>query len=135
MTRYFFMAFRCLVCHHDGVKDYTKTHMTQAKNIRKGIFPERLAEAMLANDLTQSKLAELSGVTQASISRYLNGTQEPRLAEVVEIAHTLGMSMDELCMPRRKPGREVNPWRTRFQDAEQKLAALKDAIAMLLRKY
>ncbi len=50
-----------------------------------------LAEARMARGLTQSQLAEISGVTKQSISNYENGKQSPRLASIERLASSLNV--------------------------------------------
>ena len=109
--------------------------MAQEKFLRNGIFSERLAAAMTEQGLSQKKLAAMSGVAQATVSRYLNGQQEPRLAELVGISLALGISIDDLCSPQSQPRNQPNEWRAKYQEAERKMDALKEAIATILKKY
>lgn len=46
--------------------------------------------------LTQAQLAEQIGVEQPTIQRYENGARDPSLAQALEIARVLGVSLDEL---------------------------------------
>jgi transcriptional regulator with XRE-family HTH domain len=46
--------------------------------------------------LTQAQLAEAIGVEQPTVQRYENGTRDPSLAQALEIAKVLGVSLDEL---------------------------------------
>ncbi len=46
--------------------------------------------------MTQAQLAEAIGVEQPTIQRYENGTRDPSLAQALEIAKVLGVSLDEL---------------------------------------
>lgn len=46
--------------------------------------------------LTQAQIAEAIGVEQPTIQRYENGTRDPSLAQALEIAKVLGVSLDEL---------------------------------------
>lgn len=47
---------------------------------------------MRARAMTQLDLAEALGVTQATISRYISGSREPRDDELIRIAEVLGVS-------------------------------------------
>jgi transcriptional regulator with XRE-family HTH domain len=46
--------------------------------------------------LSQSKLAEMAGLEQGSISRYMSARQMPGVKAIVNIALALGITVDEL---------------------------------------
>jgi transcriptional regulator with XRE-family HTH domain len=50
-------------------------------------FPEALRKAM--GDLSQDKVAELSGVHQTTISRYLRGAADPTLGKLESLERAL----------------------------------------------
>ena len=56
-----------------------------------------LIQAMIAarnkQNITQKELSEITGITQADISRIENGTRNPSLAMVKRIAAGLGMQL------------------------------------------
>ena len=43
------------------------------------MFKEKVKELMNQQNITQKELAELSGITEASVSRYLSGERTPRI--------------------------------------------------------
>lgn len=51
-------------------------------------------------DLTQKQLAEVTGITQADISRYENGTGNPSLRTLKRLAEGLGMSLKVEFVPK-----------------------------------
>lgn len=60
--------------------------------------PERqimraIIEGREERDLTQKQLAEATGITQADISRFENGTGNPSLRTLKRLADGLGMSL------------------------------------------
>lgn len=59
-------------------------------------FKDSLQTAMLNRDMSAADLARASGVTEASISYYLKGTQNPTAKTVGKLAKALGMSVDAL---------------------------------------
>lgn len=59
-------------------------------------FANNLVYFMHGAGMTQEMLARATGLTQASISRYVTGTQMPGIRAVVNIAHALGITVDEL---------------------------------------
>lgn len=67
--------------------------------------PERqimraIIEGRNDRDLTQKQLAEVTGITQADISRYENGTGNPSLRTLKRLAEGLGMSLKVEFVPK-----------------------------------
>lgn len=56
----------------------------------------RIKMLMEEKHLTQKELANLSGITEASMSKYLSGERTPRIDVIVNIANALGVTTDEL---------------------------------------
>lgn len=48
-------------------------------------FPENLQNALAVHEMTQQELANLLGTTQATVSRWLKGINEPDLTTLLEI--------------------------------------------------
>jgi transcriptional regulator with XRE-family HTH domain len=73
-----------------------------------GNFAERLAILMRDQQLGLLRLSRFTGIDQKSITRYRNGTVEPRdafgqpTANAWKLARTLGVEVDELLPPREK---------------------------------
>lgn len=65
------------------------------KNIPKGIFSDRLRALMELHGLDQRKLADCLGVSQGTISRYLNG-REPRGETLVLLGKIFGVHPQDL---------------------------------------
>lgn len=59
-------------------------------------FNKRLRMLMQGRNLTQKELAELAGITEASMSKYLSGERVPRIDVVVNLSNALGVTTDEL---------------------------------------
>ena len=59
-------------------------------------WKEKVLFLMNQKNLTQKQLAQLSGITESSISRYLHSEQRPRLDIVVNIAKALGVETNYL---------------------------------------
>jgi len=61
---------------------------------------------MALKKVTQDDLARATGISQATISRYLNGKVEPRLEEARRLAEALQMPVEKLMAGRApaKPG-------------------------------
>lgn len=72
-------------------------------------FAVRLTNALEASGMTQKQLADATGLTQASISRYINGDRIPRAQIAAKIAAALGITCDYLCGnngPKYKTGKD-----------------------------
>lgn len=62
-------------------------------------FGRRLRRiAHLNKDYNQRELAEASGITEATISRYYNGLRSPTSENLIKIARVLDCTIDELVM-------------------------------------
>ena len=67
--------------------------------------PERqimraIIEGRDKRDLTQKQLAEVTGITQADISRFENGTGNPSIRTLKRLAEGLGMSLKVEFVPK-----------------------------------
>lgn len=54
---------------------------------------QAMIDARLSQDITQKKLSEITGITQADISRIENGTRNPSLNVLKKLAAGLGMRL------------------------------------------
>ena len=59
-------------------------------------FEEKLKQIMIQQGLTQKELAIRSGITEASMSKYLSGERTPRIDVIINLAHALEITTDEL---------------------------------------
>lgn len=59
-------------------------------------FGDNLVYYLEQTGMTQEQLANATGLTQASISRYASGRQLPGIRAVINIAYVLGITADEL---------------------------------------
>ena len=57
---------------------------------------DRIKYLCKQNVITQKQLADMTGITEASISRYVNGSREPRANSIVKLADALGVTTDYL---------------------------------------
>ena len=69
--------------------------------------PSALARFMAANDLTQVRFAQLSGVPQCQISAYLRGRRKPGRENALAIERATGgaVTTESWDAPRRRSGR------------------------------
>lgn len=59
-------------------------------------FGNRLMSLMKARGMTQRQLSEVTGLTEAAISRYISGKRTPRALTIGIIANALNVTSDEL---------------------------------------
>lgn len=59
-------------------------------------FNDRLQECLAERSWSQSDLARASGITRASISRYVKDDRQPNMKQAVAIADALMVSLDWL---------------------------------------
>lgn len=59
-------------------------------------FGDRLAQLMYTKGFTQKELAEYTGISQSTISGYINNTIAPSAYNINKIARVLGYSTSEL---------------------------------------
>ena len=57
---------------------------------------KRVMQMMKQKDVTQREFAEMSGVTEAAMSRYMRGERQPRAEVVANMATALGVTSDYL---------------------------------------
>ena len=72
-------------------------------------FHQRLRELRTARKLTQTRVAELLGVSPRVYHRWESGGATPLLATVVKIADILGVTLDELAGARDRRSRDPQP--------------------------
>ena len=59
-------------------------------------FGEHLKSLLEEKGMTQAELARRTGLTEASVSRYINGNRTPRIAQAYRMAWTIGIDMNTL---------------------------------------
>ena len=59
-------------------------------------WKEKVSELMTTKKITQKDLSWLSGITETSISRYLNGSQRPRIDVLLNFAKALDVNVEYL---------------------------------------
>jgi transcriptional regulator with XRE-family HTH domain len=76
-------------------------------------FSTKLKDIIESRGVTQAWLAEKTGATEATISRYLSGVHKPNLEIVARIAQALNVSIDYIMdlslspTPYKEPEREI----------------------------
>ena len=59
-------------------------------------FSNNLARILYEMKLTQRDLSELSGLSEGTISKYLNGQQIPGVKAILNISYAIGCEISEL---------------------------------------
>lgn len=59
-------------------------------------FSDNLRAIMREVGITQRKLSDISGISTADISRYINGQQQPSAKAVVKLSYALECNTDDL---------------------------------------
>ena len=72
-------------------------------------FSDNLKNAIDQGGISQRKLARMTGLTEAAITRYIKGEREPRISQAVKIARVLGVTLDELFAD-HKENAPINRW-------------------------
>ena len=68
--------------------------MSEAEWMRE--FSINLRRMMWDARMTQRELADLSGLSEACVSRYLSGTRMPTVKAIINLAYVFGCSIDDL---------------------------------------
>ena len=64
---------------------------------------EKIEKLMKQHNWSQKDLARESGITEASVSRYINGERNPRIDIVINFAKAFGVSTDYLLYEEDSP--------------------------------
>lgn len=80
----------------------------------------------------QDAVARQCGLSQPTISRWLNGKTEPKLADATAVAHALGRTIAEMVGETESDFRQEN-WQKRAMSAEQKLEQLRRGLTTVVR--
>ena len=60
------------------------------------MWREKVKDILKKKGLKQKDLAELSGITESSLSRYMKDLREPKVDDFIKMADALGVSVDYL---------------------------------------
>lgn len=60
------------------------------------IFGDNLVDMLKDANMTQQELADATGLSKATISAYIKKRKAPGLKAIINIAHALNCSVDEL---------------------------------------
>lgn len=100
-----FKVLEQIANYFDVTTDYLlgrskKKNISQDEHIEHDIFmsniSSRLSKILEEKNMTQRKLSELVGVSEVTISRYLNGNRIPKTDIISDIANALNVSVDYL---------------------------------------
>ena len=57
-------------------------------------WQDKVKQLMESQNLNQKELSKKSGITEASVSRYLSGDRKPRMDIIINFAQALGVTTD-----------------------------------------
>lgn len=83
---------------------------------------ENLRQAMEGKNINQKRLAQLAGVTESSVCRYLQGNRRFNMATCAKLAEALGVSIDFLLNSTKK--------QTTFAQIEADIISLKQKLSV-----
>ena len=63
------------------------------------LFQERVKELMIRENINQKELSKRTGISEASLSRYLKGTTQPRMDVLINIANAFKVDVNTLTEP------------------------------------
>ena len=70
-------------------------------------FSDRLKTALEKSGITQTQLADRLGITEVSVSRYVNGTRIPKALIVTKIAKVLNVPLEYLMLGKEPPTKHI----------------------------
>lgn len=80
---------------HLDADEYEK-EFTVIEDVPENVVGKNIARYREANSMTQTDLAKTTGATQAQISMYESGAQDPTAGRIIAIAAALGIAPGEL---------------------------------------
>jgi len=92
-------------------------------------FQDRLAGLLERKGMSQKKLAGKAGITEAALSRYVNGTRVPRSNVLARMALALGTTSDWL-MTGVRPDGSAAPHSSLTEIAEAKILLRRNASSL-----
>lgn len=60
------------------------------------IFGDNLRDILKEQNMSRRELAQVLGISEATVSRYINKKQMPTMEVIVNMAYELSISIDEL---------------------------------------
>ncbi len=101
-------------------------------------FSSRLNELMETSGLKQKEIAEKSGVAATAIIHYKTGRSLPGSWELYKLAKFFGCSMEWLLTGDDEDGRpnqNVVLWKTKCEEAEKKIEAMRSGLIAWAKKF
>ncbi len=78
----------------------------------------RIRVQLRAQRMTQAELAKKANITEAGISRYVNGVRSPKADQIVQLAKALGVSSDYLLGLSESRSEVIQCWQCRHRDGD-----------------
>ena len=93
-------------------------------------FSRALVQLMAERGWTQKDLANASGISQPSVSRYLKESTEPKVSDLISLARAFGVTLDVVAGVHTVSGSahlvaSATQWQGRAEHAERKVTRLK----------
>jgi transcriptional regulator with XRE-family HTH domain len=105
-------------------------------------FPVVLKKLLEEQSVKKAELGRRTGITDASISRYVSGKEQPTLTNAVKIADALGVSLDLLAgrdperyrYPTRRQQRINDLYEAMSAEGQEETEKIVDALSMKYKK-
>lgn len=81
---------------HNGDKQYETTQRNKRRESMYKIFIESVNRYISDNNITQSYIAELSGISRQKINEYINGKSIPKVSTMYKILNSLNVDVSEI---------------------------------------
>lgn len=110
----------------------------QAKKFTNHNFSARLDSLMKTSGLKQKEIAEKSGVAASALINYKNGRNLPSAVELYKLAKFFGCSMEWLLTgedDEGSPNHAVAVWKTKAEEAEKKIEAMRAGLISWAKKF
>lgn len=96
-------------------------------------FPEKLKKIRLANNLTQSQLAEILETTKQAVSSYEAGKIAPSLNSLIKLSEYFNISLDSLVFDNEKQFKLINLNSNDITDIKIELLSFRNKIDSFLQ--
>lgn len=93
----------------------------------------RISSALAASGKKSKDVAAACGITEVTMSKYVNGVSTPKNQYLINLAQQLNVSVSWLLTGKNEES-ELEQWKRRALEAENKLQLLKSAMQGWLEK-
>ena len=89
----------------------------------------KLENAKTKGNFTNKKIAEMTGVSESTVSRIFSREVEPKFRDVASIAKVVGVSLDDLAGIARHESEEIRELRLKVREQDAEIRSQAAAIA------